>query len=318
MFKSLPKGSTARSLINNITRSNRVFNGLTFQNQQQQRFLNIQEYHAKELLGKFGIPHQRGIVVTSTDQVPAAAEKVQNDFKTTNFIVKSQVLAGGRGKGTFLENGYQGGVKFVKTKEDVQSVVAKMLGNTLVTKQTTKEGIQVNKVFIAECLDFKRELYFAILLDRANDGPVIVASQQGGVDIETVAEKDPDAIFKVPINITTGPKAKDLRDLAEKLGFSGDSIDHVVDAMSKVYNLFIATDCTLVEVNPFVETLDGRVACVDAKINIDDNAEFRQKNLFERMRDFSEEDPREVEASKYGLNYVGLDGNIGCMGMLKI
>lgn len=309
MFKTLST-RTSRSLINNISKHARTFESVQFQ---QKRYLNIQEYHAKELLGMFNVPHQRGIVVTSSDEAPAAADKVKKDFETTNFIVKSQVLAGGRGKGTFLENGYQGGVKFVKTKEDVQSVVVKMLGNTLVTKQTTKEGIKVSKVFIAECLDFKRELYFAILLDRAHDGPVIVASQQGGVDIETVAEKSPEAIFTVPINIKTGPKEQDLVDLAGKLGFSGDGVKQVTDAMRNIYNLFIETDCTLVEVNPFVETLTGGVACVDCKINIDDNAEFRRKDLYARMRDFSEEDPREVEASKYGLNYVGLDGNIGCM-----
>jgi succinyl-CoA synthetase beta subunit len=293
-------------LVRNIIKSNnKIFT--------QQRYLNIQEYHAKELLAKFGVPHQRGIVVTEVEKARAATEKVQHDFNTKNFIVKAQVLAGGRGKGTFLENGFQGGVKFVKSKDEVPAIVAKMLGNTLVTKQTTKEGINVSKVFIAECLDFKRELYFAILLDRASEGPVIVASQQGGVDIETVAEKDPNAIYKLPINVTTGPDVTALKDLAMKLGYTGSTIDEAVDAMQKLYKLFSETDCTLVEINPFVETLDGKVACVDAKINIDDNAEFRRKDLFARMRDFSEEDPREVEASKFGLNYVGLDGNIGCM-----
>ncbi|KAL0480400.1 succinyl-CoA synthetase beta subunit [Acrasis kona] len=280
---------------------------------QQRRLLNIQEYHAKELLGKYNVPHQRGFCVTDLDGVDGAVKKVKDDFYSKNFIVKAQVLAGGRGKGHFLENNFKGGVKFVKTAEDVRGTVKQMLGNTLVTKQTTKDGIKVSKVFIAECLDFKRELYFAILLDRSYDGPVMVASTQGGVDIETVAEETPHLIHSLPIDVKTGPKLDQLLDLAGKLELEGSVKRSAAEAMLNLYNLFTETDCTLVEVNPLVQTDDDQISCVDCKINIDDNAEFRKKDIFETMRDFAEEDPREVEASKVGLNYVGLDGNIGCM-----
>lgn len=279
--------------------------------QQQTRLLNIHEYQAKMLLGQFNVPHQRGIVVEDLESVRSAAEKVQKQYNSQNLIVKSQILAGGRGKGTF-DTGYKGGVKFTKTVADAEEAAKNMLGNYLTTVQTPKDGIKVQKIYIAECLDFQRELYLAILLDRACDGPVIVASTEGGMDIEAVAEHMPEKIFKLPIDIVEGPSDAKLKDLALKLGFQGETVTKAVQLFHNLYDLFVSTDATQVEINPLVETNDGNVACVDAKINFDDNAEFRRKEIFE-MRDFSEEDPREVEASKYGLNYVGLDGNIGCM-----
>jgi len=279
--------------------------------QQQKRFLNIHEYQAKMLLGQFNVPHQRGIVVEDLESVRGAAEKVQKQYNSQNLIVKSQILAGGRGKGVF-DTGYKGGVKFSKNVADAEEAAKNMLGHFLTTKQTPKEGIKVQKIYIAECLDFERELYLAILLDRQCDGPVLVASTEGGMDIEAVAEQMPEKIHKLPINIAQGPSEQKFNELAEKLGFQGETAKKAVQLFFNLYDLFASTDATQVEINPLVLTNTGDVVCVDAKINFDDNAEFRRKEIFE-MRDFSEEDPREVEASKFGLNYVGLDGNIGCM-----
>eukprot|EP01087_Luapelamoeba_hula_P019401 TRINITY_DN641_c0_g1_i1.p1 TRINITY_DN641_c0_g1~~TRINITY_DN641_c0_g1_i1.p1 ORF type:complete len:313 (-),score=85.54 TRINITY_DN641_c0_g1_i1:12-950(-) len=188
-----------------------------------------------------------------------------------------------------------------------------MLGNKLTTKQTGPDGVLVNKLMIAQSIDLKRELYFAILMDRQAKGPVMIASPKGGVDIEQVAEETPDLIFKEPVDIFKGVDPAATRRLAEKLGF--DSEEKIADAqeqMKKLYELFIKTDATQVEINPLAETPDGSIYCVDAKINFDDNAAFRQKSVFD-MGDTSEDDPREVAATKVGLNYVGMDGNIGCM-----
>jgi len=278
---------------------------------EQRRNLNIHEYQAKMLLGQFNVPHQRGIVVQSLDEVRSAAEKVQKQYHSNYLIVKSQILAGGRGKGVF-DNGYKGGVKFTKSIEEAEQAVQNMLGHRLITKQTPKEGIKVQKIYIAECLDFQRELYLALLLDRQYDGPVFIASTEGGMDIEAVAEKTPEKIHKVPIDIIKGPTQEQLADLAQKLGFTGETAKRAIKLFFNLYDLFVSTDAIQVEINPLVQTNSGDVVCVDAKINFDDNAEFRRKEIFE-MRDYSEEDPREVEASKYGLNYVGLEGDIGCM-----
>lgn len=277
----------------------------------QKRNLNIHEYCAKQLFTKYGIPHQRGYVVTDTKEAANVAKKVQNDFNTQNLIVKSQVLAGGRGKGVF-NTGFQGGVKFAKDVDKAVEYTNAMLGNFLITKQTTKEGVKVRKVFIAECLDFNAEMYFAIILDRASRSPVIIASKEGGMDIEEVAEKKPEAIVKEVIDVSTGPTREQLVNVAQKLGFEGESVEQAASVFEKLYKLLVETDATQIEINPLVKTLDGNVSCVDAKINFDDNGLYRQQEIA-NMRDIFEEDPREVEASKFDLNYVGLDGNIGCM-----
>jgi len=280
-------------------------------NQTSKRFLNIHEYSAKDLMKQYGIKHQRGFVAKTVEEAKSFAEKVKTEYNSKNFIVKSQILAGGRGKGVF-NTGYKGGVKFTTSVNQVEEVSKEMLGNNLVTKQTGKDGVKVQKLFIAECLDFDKEYYFAIVLDRGFQAPVLIASKEGGMDIEEVAEKNPDAISKEPVDIKTGPTSEQTLRLAKSLGLNDDKAKQAQDTMSKLYKLFIETDATQLEINPLVETDQGDIVCVDGKLNFDDNAEYRHKDIF-AMRDFDEEDPREVEASKYGLNYIGLDGSIGCL-----
>lgn len=187
-----------------------------------------------------------------------------------------------------------------------------MLGYSLVTKQTPAAGVKVQKLMIAESINIKREVYFSIVMDRASGGPVLIASPKGGMDIEAVAEEDPSAIFKEAIDITTGPKPAQLERLAHALQFKGALVPEAVQQMHNIYKLFLGLDATQVEINPLAETDDAKIYAVDAKINFDDNAMFRHKDIYE-MRDIAEEDPREVEAEKVGLNYIGMDGNIGCM-----
>lgn len=279
----------------------------------QRRFLNLHEYLSKNLMADYGVRIQRGIAVDTADAAKSAAEKLAADFQTPQFVVKSQVLAGGRGKGSFRENGFKGGVHLANTTDAVGNYASKMLGNHLVTHQTTAEGIEVKKVLVAECLDISRETYFAILLDRQTQGPVMIASPRGGVDIETVAQEEPDQIYTEPVDVRTGPTDIQLERLAIGLGFDvGAKKQQAMDNMRQLYRLFVEKDATQVEVNPFIETPQGEAVCVDAKINFDDNAAFRQKDIF-ALRDYAEEDPREVAASKHDLNYIGLDGNIGCM-----
>ncbi|KAF2074390.1 hypothetical protein CYY_004286 [Polysphondylium violaceum] len=281
---------------------------LTFSSTKYQvRHLNLHEYQSKLLMDRFGVNTQKWRVINKASDAPKAASEL-----TGELVVKAQVHAGGRGKGTFIETGFKGGVHLCKTGAEAQRLAGEMLNKHLVTKQTAAEGTLVQNVMIAESVDPKRELYFAILMDRKYGGPVIVASQKGGVDIEQVAEEDPAAIIKEPVDIVKGITDAQTKKLAEQLGFTGSKIADAQNQMKNLYQLFIKTDATQVEVNPFAETTDGKIYAMDAKINFDDNASFRQKEVFE-MRDTAEEDPREVEATKYGLNYIGLDGNIGCM-----
>jgi len=272
------------------------------------RNLNIHEYQSKELMDKYGITTQKWKLVTSVNEAESAAKALN----AKELVIKAQIHAGGRGLGNFKENGFKGGVHLCKTPAEAKDLVGKMLGNHLVTKQTGPSGAAVNKIMIAESIDLGKELYFAILMDRQSQGPVMVASPQGGVDIETVAEKTPNLIFKEKISITTGPTAEQTRRLAKELGFTGDKVEQAHEQMQRLYKLFIGSDATQVEVNPFAVTPEGKIYCVDAKINFDDNASFRQKDIF-AYRDTSQEDPREVAASKFELNYIGMDGNIGCM-----
>lgn len=223
-------------------------------------------------------------------------------------MIKAQILAGGRGKGTF-DSGMRGGVKLVYSPEEAETVSKNMLGHRLYTKQTGREGKPCNQVMVCERLFTRREFYFAITLERAYQGPVIITSTQGGGNIEQIAAENPEAIIKEPIDLEKGFTEEQSMRLAHRLGFTGDSQLQASDIMQKLYKLFRAKDCILLEINPLSETTDGQVICMDCKINIDDNAEFRQEDIFSK-KDETQEDWRDVKAAKANLNYIGLDGEI--------
>ena len=269
--------------------------------------MNIHEYQAKELLQKFDVATTRGRVASTLDQ----AEQIARELGDVDVVVKAQIHAGGRGKGTFT-NGFKGGVHVRKTPAEVRDVAAMMLGQILVTHQTGPGGRQVNKVLVAESADIAREIYFAVLLDRATAAPVIVASNEGGVEIEAVAAKSPEKIIREPIDSLAGLQPFQTRKLAKQLGFESSQLKSVSKLFEGLYRTFIAYDCSMVEVNPLVVTAKGDVLALDAKFNFDDNALYRHPEIA-ALRDVAEEDPREVEASKHGLNYIGLDGNIACL-----
>jgi len=274
---------------------------------QQVRHFNLHEYQSKELMSQYGVATQKFKVVDDT----ASAADIARSLGVEEIVVKAQIHAGGRGKGTF-DSGLQGGVHLTRDVDEVRRLCERMLGHKLTTKQTTGDGVLVRKVMVAEALNIARETYFAIILDRNHNGPVMVASCEGGVDIEEVAAKTPDKIFQEAIDIAKGIQPEQTERLAKALGFTGVRIAEAQKQMTNLYKLFDAIDATQVEINPLGETDTGRVVCFDAKINFDDNAEFRQKDIF-AMRDLAEEDPREVDASRFGLNFVGMDGSIGCM-----
>jgi succinyl-CoA synthetase beta subunit len=269
--------------------------------------MNIHEYQAKELLQKFGVATPRGKPASTPDE----AEQAARELGTTELVVKAQVHAGGRGKGTFA-NGFKGGVHLCKSPAEAREIGSKMLGQTLVTHQTGPAGRVVNKVLVAESVEIAREIYFAILLDRATAAPIIVASTEGGVEIETVAEKSPEKILREKIDPLAGLQAHQTRKLAKQLGFETAQLKAAATLFDGLYRTFMACDCSMVEVNPLVVTPKGEVLALDAKFNFDDNALYRHPELA-ALRDIAEEDPREVEASKHGLNYIGLDGNIACL-----
>jgi succinyl-CoA synthetase beta subunit len=269
--------------------------------------MNIHEYQAKELLEKFGVATPRGKVAIT----PEEAERVARGLGTDNLVVKAQIHAGGRGKGVFA-NGFKGGVHLCKSPAEVRELAAKMLGQTLVTHQTGPQGRLVSKVLVAESVEITREVYFAILLDRATAGPIIVASTEGGVEIETVAEKSPEKIIREQIHPLAGLQAFQARKLAKQLGFTSAQLKDAARLFEGLFRTFTACDCSMVEVNPLVVTQTGAVLALDAKFNFDDNALHRHPELA-ALRDIAEEDPREVEASKHGLNYIGLEGNIACL-----
>ncbi|HTC94983.1 MAG TPA: ADP-forming succinate--CoA ligase subunit beta [Terriglobales bacterium] len=265
--------------------------------------MKIHEYQAKAILSKYGVAVPRGEMVTSREE----AERVTKDLMSTGaqgVVVKAQIHAGGRGKG--------GGVKIAKSVEEAGALAEKMLGMTLVTHQTGPEGKKVQRLLIEETLPIDRELYLGIVIDRVSGKPVFMASASGGMEIEEVAAKDPKAILKEYIEPGLGLEPFQARKLAFALGIKPEQINQAVQFMTALYTAFEATDGSLAEINPFITTKDGRLFALDAKWNFDDNAMFRHKDLKE-LRDISEEDPLEVEASKYGLNYIKLDGNIACM-----
>jgi succinyl-CoA synthetase beta subunit len=269
--------------------------------------MNIHEYQAKELLEKFGAATTRGKVAST----PEEAERIARELGAAEIVVKAQVHAGGRGKGTFT-NGFKGGVHLCKSPEEVREVASKMLSQTLVTHQTGPAGRVVHKVLVAESADIAREIYFAILLDRATAAPLVVASTEGGVEIETVAAKSPEKIIREHIDPLAGMQPFQARKLAKQLAFDSTQLKDASKLFDGLYRTFIACDCSMVEVNPLVLTKNNQVLALDAKFNFDDNALFRHPDIA-AMRDIAEEDPREVEASKHGLNYIGLDGNIACL-----
>ena len=269
--------------------------------------MNIHEYQAKELLQKFDVATTRGRVAATLDE----AEQIARELGDIDIVVKAQIHAGGRGKGSF-KNGFKGGVHVRKTPDEVRDVAAKMLGQILVTHQTGPTGRLVNKVLVAESADIAREIYFAVLLDRATAAPLIVASTEGGVEIEAVAAKSPEKIIREPIDPLAGLQPYQARKLASQLGFESSQLKNASKLFEGLYRTFIAYDCSMVEVNPLVVTNKGEVLALDAKFNFDDNALYRHPEIA-AMRDVAEEDPREVEASKHGLNYIGLDGDIACL-----
>ena len=269
--------------------------------------MNIHEYQAKALFEKYGVPVPKGAPAkTPEDFINALAELPDGPT-----MVKSQIHAGGRGKGTFTD-GFKGGVKFCKTKQEAKEMAGKMLGNTLVTLQTGPAGRKVQTVYFTVASDIKKEYYLAILLDRATSRPVIVASTEGGVEIEKVAHQTPEKIHKVFVDPAYGLADFQVRDLIFKLGFAGAEAKNAAKLIRNLYACFWETDAAMVEVNPLITTPTGEVLALDAKVSFDDNALFRHPEIVS-LRDLNEEDPKEIEASKYGLNYIALDGNIACL-----
>lgn len=272
--------------------------------------MNIHEYQAKALLKSYGAPVAEGVAIFSTDEAEAAARKLPGPL----YVVKSQIHAGGRGKGKFKELGpdAKGGVRLAKSVEEVVANAKEMLGNTLVTKQTGPAGKQVNRLYIEEGADIERELYLSILVDRSVGRVAFVVSTEGGMDIEAVAEHTPEKIVTVAINPDTGVTAENLKTLADALKLDGEARADAEKLFPILYKAFVEKDMSLLEVNPLIVMKNGRLRVLDAKVSFDGNALFRHEDVV-ALRDKTEEDEKEIEASKYDLAYVALDGNIGCM-----
>ncbi|XP_071507109.1 succinate--CoA ligase [ADP-forming] subunit beta, mitochondrial-like [Diadema antillarum] len=274
----------------------------------QHRNLSIHEYMGYNLLEEAGVPIPRAEVAMT----PQRAYEIAKSLGSEDVVVKAQVLAGGRGKGSFT-SGLKGGVKLAYSPEEVKELATQMIGNKLITKQTGEAGRICNSVLICERMYVRREYYFAITMERAFMGPVLVASSQGGVNIEDVAAENPDAIIKEPIDIIEGIQRSQAEKVAKLMGFPDKAIPQAADTFINLYeNVFMKYDATMVEINPLTEDSNGNVLCMDAKINFDDNAAFRQKKIHD-LRDWSQEDEREVLAAEHNLNYIGLDGDIGCL-----
>ncbi|KZD08275.1 succinate--CoA ligase subunit beta [Oceanibaculum pacificum] len=271
--------------------------------------MNIHEYQAKQLMAKYGVAVPKGGVAYTAEE----ASKIAKDLGGPVYVVKSQIHAGGRGAGRFKDdpNG-KGGVRVVKSVEDVAENAKAMLGKVLITKQTGPAGKEVKRVYIEEGCDIKRELYLGMLIDRATSRLTVMASTEGGMEIEEVAEAHPEKILKVAIDPATGMQAFHARKIAFGLGLEGKQVNAAVKFMLAMYKAFTQLDCSIVEINPLVVTGDGQVIALDAKVNFDDNALYRHPDI-EELRDEDEENPMELEATKHGLNYVKLDGAIGCM-----
>ncbi len=266
--------------------------------------MKIHEYQAKKILKEFNVPIQDGYVIEDTLNAKKTVKKVQNDFGSEAVVVKAQIHAGGRGKA--------GGVKFCSSADKAENEIKEMMGKKLVTHQTGPEGKEVKKIFITEALDIKSEFYVAITLDRAKEMNVIMASPEGGVDIEEVAEKTPEKIHKVWIEPNYGLRGFQIKKLIKGLGFSDSHMKDAIILFQNLYKCYEETDCSLLEINPLIITKDEKIIALDAKFNFDGNALYKHPDILS-MRDVHEEDPTEVEASKYNLNYIKLDGNVGCM-----
>ena len=272
--------------------------------------MNIHEYQAKELLATFGVPVPAGFAALSVDEAVAASAKLPGPL----FVVKAQIHAGGRGKGKFKELGpdAKGGVRLAKTTEDVRAAAIDMLGNTLVTIQTGPAGKQVNRLYVTDGVDIAKEFYLALLVDRATSRIAVVASTEGGMNIEDVAHTTPEKIHTITIDPATGIMPHHGRAVAAALDLTGDLAKQATNVLAKLYDAFLGTDAEQIEINPLAVTDDGRLLVLDAKFSFDGNAMFRHKDLA-ALRDLTEEDAAEVEASNYDLAYIKLDGNIGCM-----
>ena len=262
--------------------------------------MNIHEYQAKAILKKFGVAVPRGIAAYTPQEAKQAAQELGSSV----YVVKAQIHAGGRGKA--------GGVKVVKTLDEVYQNSQELIGKTLVTHQTGPEGKEVNRLYIEEGSDIKSEYYLSAVVDREISGVTFIASTEGGMDIEEVAEKTPEKILKISIDPLTGVQGFHIRKLGFALGFSGDQLKQFAKILSSVYDACIATDASQIEINPLVETQQGNLIALDAKMNFDDNALYRNKDI-EELRDETEEDPLEVRAGRSGLSYIKMSGNIGCM-----
>ncbi|WP_158858127.1 ADP-forming succinate--CoA ligase subunit beta [Lunatibacter salilacus] len=278
--------------------------------------MNIHEYQAKEVLKSFGVKIQEGIVADTPEQALEAAKKLNAETGTSWYVLKAQIHAGGRGKGTVKETGSRG-VVLAKSQEQVAEIAKDILGGTLVTIQTGEEGKKVKKILVAQDVYYPgdskpKEYYLSILLDRATGGNVIMASIEGGMDIEEVAEHSPEKIIKEWIDPQLGIQGYQARKVAFKLGLEGNAFKEMVKFIISLYNAYDSIDASQIEINPVLKTSDDQILAVDAKVNLDDNALYRNKKLA-ALRDLDEEDPLEVEAGESGLNYVKLDGNVGCM-----
>jgi len=270
--------------------------------------MKIHEYQGKALFKKFGVKVLENRVARNPDEASAAFD----DLGGSIAVVKAQIHAGGRGKGTFIEKPDQKGVQLVKSADEAKAAAAAMLGNRLVTIQTGPEGKQVNQVIVEAGCDIARELYLGVVLDRAEKLPVLMCSQEGGVEIEKVAHETPEKIFKQHFDPKTGIGSDQIKTLCDQLEISGDSVAAADTFMKALCKLYVDLDCALMEVNPLVVTGSGELVALDAKINFDSNAMFRQPDI-EKLRDLSEEEESEVKAADAGLSYVKLEGNIGCL-----
>jgi succinyl-CoA synthetase beta subunit len=272
--------------------------------------MNIHEYQGKAVLKEFGVPVSAGRAIMSADEAEAAARELGGPV----WVVKSQIHAGGRGKGKFNEAaaGEKGGVRLAKSIDEVKEYARQMLGNTLVTAQTGPAGKQVNRLYIEEGADIASEFYLSALVDRDTGRVAFVVSTEGGMDIEAVAHDTPEKIHTFAVDPATGVMPHHGRIVAKALGLSGDLGKQAADLIAKLYEAFVAKDMAMLEINPLIVTKDGKLRCLDAKISFDSNALYRHKDVME-LRDLTEEDDKEIEASKYDLAYIALDGTIGCM-----
>jgi succinyl-CoA synthetase beta subunit len=272
--------------------------------------MNIHEYQAKQVLKEFGAPVPRGFPAFTPAEAADAAAKLGGSL----WVVKSQIHAGGRGKGAFKEAdaGEKGGVRLARSADEVKTFARQMLGHTLVTKQTGPHGRVVKRIYVEEGADIARELYLSALVDRESGRVAFVASEAGGMNIEEVAHDTPEKITTVAIDPSTGPSRADAEKVAKALGLSGGLVDQCADLLTRLYTAFVKSDMSLLEINPLIVTKADKLVCLDAKVSFDSNAAFRHPEWAE-LRDLGEEDEREIEASKYDLSYIALDGEIGCM-----